>query len=98
DLQTENIAYMLLVDMVGDMDQVMPIEGYSNQVAPEIASAIWATAAELGYAEHFPTEVRSPITDDHVPFIQRGIPAVDIIDLDYPYWHTSEDTLDKVSA
>ena len=36
--------------------------------------------------------------DDHVPFLQRGIPAVDIIDFDYPYWHTVDDTLDKVSA
>jgi Zn-dependent M28 family amino/carboxypeptidase len=36
--------------------------------------------------------------DDHSPFLQAGIPAVDIIDFDYPYWHTSADTLDKVSA
>ncbi len=35
--------------------------------------------------------------DDHVPFLRRGIPSVDIIDFDYPYWHTVEDTLDKVS-
>jgi len=38
------------------------------------------------------------IIDDHIPFIRKGIPAVDIIDFDYPYWHTTEDTLDKVSA
>jgi Zn-dependent M28 family amino/carboxypeptidase len=36
--------------------------------------------------------------DDHVPFLRRGIPAVDIIDFDYPYWHTTRDTPDKVSA
>jgi glutaminyl-peptide cyclotransferase len=36
--------------------------------------------------------------DDHTPFLQRGIPAIDIIDFDYPYWHTLEDTPDKVSA
>jgi glutaminyl-peptide cyclotransferase len=36
--------------------------------------------------------------DDHVPFAQRGIPAVDVIDFDYPYWHTTQDTPDKVSA
>ena len=93
-----NVDYMVLVDMVGDMDQKLPIEGYSNQVAPDLTNAIWATAADLGYGEQFITTPRSAITDDHVPFIQLGIPAVDIIDLDYPYWHTAEDTLDKVSA
>jgi Zn-dependent M28 family amino/carboxypeptidase len=36
--------------------------------------------------------------DDHVPFRERGIPAIDIIDFDYPYWHTTQDTADKVSA
>jgi hypothetical protein len=36
--------------------------------------------------------------DDHVPFAQQGITAIDIIDFDYPYWHTTQDTLDKVSA
>ncbi len=93
-----NVDYMVLVDMVGDMDQKLPIEGYSNQVAPDLTNAIWATAANLGYGEQFSTTPRSAITDDHVPFIQLGIPAVDIIDLDYPYWHTAADTLDKVSA
>ncbi|MCC6803936.1 MAG: M28 family peptidase [Anaerolineae bacterium] len=97
NLEQENIEFMLLVDMVGDTDQQMPIESYSNQSAPEIAAGIWATAADLGYAEQFITTPRSPITDDHLPFIQRGIPSVDIIDLDYPYWHTTEDTIDKVS-
>ncbi len=98
DLQHENIEYMLLVDMVGDTNQQLPIEGYSNQFAPQIAAAIWSTAAALGYGDQFITQPRSPITDDHLPFVQRGIPSVDIIDLDYPYWHTTEDTPDKVSA
>jgi Zn-dependent M28 family amino/carboxypeptidase len=98
DLDLERIEYMILVDMVGDMDQRFPIEGYSAQFAPDLANTVWATAAELGYGEYFVQEIGGAITDDHVPFIQRGIPAVDIIDLDYPYWHTSEDTLDKISA
>lgn len=97
DMDQQSIEYMILVDMVGDMDQQLPIEGYSSQAAPQIAADIWATAADLGYGEQFITTPRSAITDDHLPFIQRGIPAVDIIDLDYPYWHTTEDTLDKVS-
>ncbi|MFN8448328.1 MAG: M28 family peptidase [Anaerolineae bacterium] len=97
DMQQENIQYMILVDMVGDTDQQVPIEGYSNQSAPQIAAGIWAAAADLGYGDQFITTPRTPITDDHLPFIQRGIPSVDIIDLDYPYWHTTEDTIDKVS-
>lgn len=99
DLSTENIEYMILVDLVGDIDQKFPIEYYSYQSAPQLVDAIWAVAAQLGYAEQFPTQPRgSAIIDDHLPFIRRGIPAVDIIDLDYPYWDTSEDTLDKLSA
>jgi Zn-dependent M28 family amino/carboxypeptidase len=97
DLQAEEIEYMILVDMVGDMDQRLPMEGYSVQVAPDLTNAIWATAAELGYGENFVQEAGGSITDDHVPFLQRGILAVDIIDLDYPHWHTTEDTLDKIS-
>lgn len=98
NLETENIQYMILVDMVGDMDQRFPMEGYSAQLAPDLTNAVWAVAADLGYGDHFIPEVRGSITDDHLPFLQRGIPAVDIIDLDYPYWHTTEDTLDKISS
>jgi hypothetical protein len=54
-------------------------------------------AAELGYADQFiPTEKYSML-DDHTPFLRAGIPAVDVIDFDYPYWHTVADTPDKVS-
>ncbi len=97
DLEAEEIEFMILVDMVGDMDQRFPMEGYSVQLAPDLTNSIWTTAAELGYEEHFVHEAGGSITDDHVPFLQRGIPAVDIIDLDYPHWHTTEDTLDKIS-
>jgi hypothetical protein len=97
NLETENIQAMILLDMVGDMNQRFPMEGYSSQYAPDLTNAIWSVAAELGYSEHFIPDVGSSITDDHVPFLQRGIPAVDIIDLDYPQWHTTQDTLDKIS-
>lgn len=98
NLETDPIEYMLLVDLVGEFDQQFPQEGYSVQFAPDMVNEIWQVAADLGYGDYFPMEVRSPITDDHVPFLQRGIPAVDIIDLDYEHWDTSNDTLDKVSA
>jgi hypothetical protein len=59
---------------------------------------IWAVAADLGYEDIFQNEIGYYIIDDHTPFNEAGIPAIDIIDFDYPYWHTLQDTVDKVSA
>jgi hypothetical protein len=88
-------AAMILVDMVGDADQQLYYEGNSD---PALREALWQIAADLGYGDTFIPEVRWTMIDDHVPFARRGIPAVDIIDFDYPYWHTTQDTCDKVSA
>ncbi len=98
DLASDPIALMLLVDLVGEFDQRFPQEGYSVSYAQQYTNAIWSIAHELGYGEQFPMEARGSITDDHVPFLQRGIPAVDIIDLEYEFWDTSLDTLDRISA
>lgn len=85
---------VIVVDMIGDADQQIYQERTSTRALVE---RIWAVAAELGYGEFFiPTEKYS-IIDDHTPFLRLGIPAVDLIDFDYPYWHTAQDTLDKVS-
>ena len=86
---------MVLVDMVGDADQNIYYEGNSH---PRLAAEIWAVAGELGYGDTIIPQLRHTITDDHIPFVEMGIPAVDIIDFDYPYWHTTRDTSDKVSA
>lgn len=85
---------VIIVDMVGDADLRLPIERSSN---PALAGAIWQTAAELGHPA-FTTELGVQIIDDHTPFLALGVPAVDIIDFEYPSWHKLEDTLDKVSA
>jgi len=58
---------------------------------------VWGRAAELGLAAFFISEPQHAVFDDHVPFIEAGIPAVDVIDFDYPHWHTVEDTPDKCS-
>jgi len=87
-------ACVIVVDMVGDTKQELYYERHSD---PALRERLWAIAAELGYEEFIP-EVGRSIMDDHVPFVNAGIPAVDIIDPDYPYWHTIEDTCDKVSA
>lgn len=86
---------VVVVDMVGDAQLTLPQEQNSDE---ELVDAIWGTAVDLGYGEIFLDEARYRMLDDHIPFLDRGIPSVDIIDFDYPYWHTSQDTVDKVSA
>jgi Zn-dependent M28 family amino/carboxypeptidase len=85
---------MLLLDMVGDADQQFYFDANSD---PLLSEQMWAAAHRLGYERRFIPERRWAMLDDHIPFAQRGIPALDIIDFDYPYWHTTEDTADKVS-
>ncbi len=85
---------MVLVDMIGDSDQQLYYEGNSD---PELQSHLWQIANDLEYGNAFIPEYRHTMIDDHLPFARRGIPAVDIIDFDYPYWHTVEDTADKAN-
>jgi hypothetical protein len=89
------VRAMILVDMIGDVDQQLYYEGNSDE---KLREEIWDVAAGLGYDNAFVPEVKYTMIDDHVPFTRQGIPAVDIIDFDYPYWHTTEDTADKASA
>jgi Zn-dependent M28 family amino/carboxypeptidase len=85
---------VVIVDMVGDKDLDIFIEQSSDQ---GLVAEIWETAKELGHIE-FINQPKYHLVDDHTAFLLEGIPAVDIIDFDYPYWHTVEDTLDKVSS
>ena len=88
------IKALVLLDLVGDRNLNFRREGNSTRWLTDI---IWATAKRLGHADAFWYQ-ESPIEDDHIPFLRAGVPAVDIIDLDYPAWHTAQDTLDAVSA
>jgi len=89
-------SYAVLLDMVGDSDQSFPLEGFSMQYAGKITQEIWSKARKLGLSSF--VNVPGPtISDDHLILNQAGIPTVEIIDFDYPYWHTSEDTPDKCS-
>lgn len=85
---------VVVVDMIGDADQQIYYEGNSD---PAIREAVWAIANELDYDAFIP-EVRYSMLDDHTAFLNHGYRAIDIIDFDYPYWHTTTDTLDKISA
>ena len=86
---------VVIVDMVGDMQQDIYLERNSNQA---LAGRIWDVAQKLGYGSQFIRQLKWDMVDDHTPFLQKGLPAVDIIDFDYPYWHTVQDTPDKISA
>lgn len=86
---------VVIIDMIGDSDLNIHRELNSTDW---LADEIWATAASLGYSEVFIDQPKYSIIDDHTPFLSAGIPAVDIIDFDYPYWHTTEDKPDKISA
>ncbi len=85
----------IILDMIGDADLQIYYESNSD---PVIREEIWRVADGLGYEEIFIKEERHSMLDDHTPFLEAGIPAVDLIDFDYPYWHTTEDSVDKVSA
>lgn len=85
---------MVLVDMIGDADQQVYYERNSD---PALRATLWAVAASLGYDERIIPQEKYAILDDHIPFARMGVPAVDMIDFDYPYWHTTQDTPDKVS-
>jgi hypothetical protein len=85
---------LILVDMIGDRD--LRIRRETNSTA-WLTDTIWDAARQRRLDTVFINETTA-VEDDHVPFIQAGVPAVDIIDLDYEAWHTAQDTLDAVSA
>ena len=94
EYNTLNPDAVVILDMIGDADLNIHLERNSDL---EIRTEIWAQAAELGYDELFIADEKFSMLDDHTPFLEAGMPAVDVIDFDYPYWHTTEDTADKVS-
>jgi glutaminyl-peptide cyclotransferase len=93
----KRVRAMILADMIGQNN--LALERDSNST-PWLTNLVWDTAARLGYKSIFVSRVSS-VEDDHLPFVHRGVPSVDIIDLDdyinLGYWHTPGDTLDKIS-
>ena len=86
--------YVVIADMIGDADQQIYKERNST---PTLQDRLWVIARRLGYEKFFIAELKHSMLDDHTPFLQRGIPAANIIDFDYPYYHTTQDTADKVA-
>jgi glutaminyl-peptide cyclotransferase len=93
--ETDRPDAVVIVDMVGDKDLQLPIERNSDS---QLAKEIWTLAENEGFGDIFIKQPKYAIYDDHVPFLQIGIPAVDLIDFDYPAWHTLEDDIQNVSA
>ncbi len=75
----------------------LPIERHSNSSAPELVDEVYSVAAELGHTA-FKQRAGYSVIDDHMPFIAAGIPAIDLIEFDYPEWHTVDDTPDHCDA
>ena len=93
--RVSSIEAMVLADLVGDADLYLPKEGSSTD---SLQSVIWSIADDLGYSSTFVDTAGGSVIDDHRPFLEAGIPAVDIIQVPFPsYWHTLEDTPDKCS-
>jgi Zn-dependent M28 family amino/carboxypeptidase len=86
----------ILLDMIGDADLELTRDLTSIEYAPQLWDEFHAAAAEIGKSEYF-NGPAMPVIDDHVPLNKAGIPTIDLIDFDYPYWHTVEDTPDKCS-
>ena len=98
DGDLERCRAMILLDMIGDKDLHIELAGNST---PALADAVMAAAKASGYADKF-SRGSTDMLDDHYPFLQAKIPAVDLIDFSYGpdncYWHTEADTMDKISA
>ncbi len=90
--------YAVLFDLVADKDLQIFEEGNSLVGAPEVVELVWNTAKDLGYAGTFEATPKHTLIDDHLELQKAGIRAIDVVDFDYPSWHTTDDTIDKVSA
>jgi glutaminyl-peptide cyclotransferase len=89
----KSIRALVLLDMIGDRALTIRRDPNSTRWLTDI---IWSAAKKLGHRQFMDEEMA--IEDDHLPFLKAGVPAVDIIDLDYPQWHTPQDTIDAISA
>jgi Zn-dependent M28 family amino/carboxypeptidase len=96
DGTARKLKALINVDMIGDRNFRLVWETGS---APSLRKLIWDTADSLGYSDAFPRE-GGPVSDDHIPFINAGVRAVDLIDFESQstFWHTPQDTMDKLSA
>jgi hypothetical protein len=89
-----NAEAMILLDFVGEKDLSIPHEDNSDK---RLWKKLRAAAATVGTIEHFPPDLYPPVSDDHLPFIQRGIPSIDLIDFDFACWHETCDDMTQIA-
>ena len=89
----KSLRAFILLDMIGDRNLTIRRESNSTRWLTDI---VWGAAKKLGHRAFMDEE--TAVEDDHIPFVKAGVPSLDIIDLDYPQWHTAQDTLDAVAA
>jgi glutaminyl-peptide cyclotransferase len=93
-----HIKALINVDMIGDKDLGILEDTNSSR---SLLRLVWQTANDLGYGKYF-LDSATPMEDDHMPFVRKGVNALDLIDFDYGpnnvYWHDEKDTMDKISA
>lgn len=96
-------TYAILLDMVGGRNALFHPEYFSANYAPSTVDRVWRTAAALGYANRFPTQIGGAVNDDHIALLRAGIPAIDIIETQHPEtgsfnpsWHTLDDNIDNI--
>jgi hypothetical protein len=91
--------FAVVWDMVGDRDLQICREANSQTGAPEVVDRVWNRAHEMGYGRVFRRDMSTVVTDDHIPLLEAGVRAIDVIQCPLPpYWHTTDDTIDKISA
>lgn len=92
--ELKRVKAVMLADMIGPYK--LRIKKDQNST-PWLTEMVWKNALRLGYKDYF-VSASTGVSDDHLSFLRRDVPSVDVIDLDdYPYWHTTEDTMDKIS-
>ena len=87
----------ILLDLIGDADLRIPWEEHSRHSVPKLLDEVFAVARRLGETS-FVNYVGPAVYDDHIPLLGAGIPAIDLVDFDYPFWHTAQDTPENCSA
>ena len=85
----------ILLDMIGQKGLVVEREGWSQANAPALVDAVWSAAASAGASGVFQNSTGQQIIDDQIPLAKLGAPSIDLIDFNYAYWHTLQDTPDK---
>ncbi|HEY2156176.1 MAG TPA: M28 family peptidase [Isosphaeraceae bacterium] len=95
---TPHYSFGIVLDMVGDKDLTVDQEQYSLEFAPKLVKDVWSVAKALKVTQFRDRVSRVAVTDDHLPLYNAGIPSIDIIDFDYPHWHTTKDVPENCSA